>query len=107
PLDLNAKNVPAVINVDGNARIADDRITVDGLRVGIGASNIEASGTLKDPQGTGSLEFKTRLALDERGRLPKSGPPPAGVVTVNGTAKLDAANNYRIAGNIEGRDLSF
>lgn len=107
PLNLNARNVPSVINIDGNATVADNRIVVKGLRVGMGASNIEASGTLKDPQGNGALEFKTRLVLDEVGRLAKVAAQPGGVITANGTAKLDAANNYQVSGNVEGRDLSF
>jgi hypothetical protein len=76
PLDLRARNTPADVMVDGNAAIADNRITVDGLRLGIGSSNIEASGTLKDPNGNGALQFKTRLALDELGRLAKLDAPP-------------------------------
>ena len=107
PLDLKARNVPAEINIDGNAVIADNRINVDGFRVGLGASNIEASGTLKDPQGRGALEFKTTLALAELGRLAKVTARPEGVIVANGTAKLDAENNYQVSGNVEGKSLSF
>jgi translocation and assembly module TamB len=107
PLDVNARNVPAAINVDGKAAIADNRIAVDGLKLGFGNSNVEASGTLKDPQGNGALQFKTRLALDELGRLAKVDARPSGIVVANGIAKLDAANNYQVTGNVEGRDLAF
>ena len=107
PLDLNARNLPSTISIDGNAAIAEKRITVNGLRMEIGASNIEASGTLKNPEGGGALEFKTRLALDELGRLAKLAARPNGVVTANGTARLDQANNYQVTGNVEGRELSF
>jgi translocation and assembly module TamB len=107
PLDLNARNMPSAIQIDGNAEIADNRIAVQGLKIGFGNSNIEASGTLKDPQGNGALEFKTRLALDELGRLAKVNARPSGVITANGTAKLDASNNYQVTGNIEGRNLAF
>src|ERR1041385_3721596 len=107
PLDLRGRGAPESIAVDGNATIAGDRIKVDGLRLGIGRSRIEASGTLKDPQGNGSLEFKSTLALDELGRLAKLQARPGGVVLANGKATLDTANNYRIEGEIEGRSLSF
>ena len=107
PLDLNARSLPTAAEIDGNAVIADNRIAVNGLRLTLGKSNIEASGILKDPQGQGSLEFKTRLALDELGRLAKVTARPDGVITANGTAKLDAANNYQVTGNIEGKDVSF
>ncbi|HYI93855.1 MAG TPA: translocation/assembly module TamB domain-containing protein [Bryobacteraceae bacterium] len=107
PLDLKGRNIPSVINIDGNAAVAENRITVDGLRVGLGSSNIEASGTLKDPQGKGALEFKTTLALNELGRLAKVSARPDGVIVANGTAKLDSANNYQVTGNVEGKNLSF
>jgi translocation and assembly module TamB len=107
PLDLRGRNVPSVVTIDGNAAIANNRITVSGLRLGAGASQLEASGTLKDPQGNGSLQFKAKLALDELGRLAKLEARPGGTVLANGTAKLDAANNYAVQGEIEGRDVSF
>ncbi len=107
PLDLKAKGVPSDVMVDGNASIADNQIAVNGLRLGVGGSTIEASGTLKDPRGNGALEFKTHLVLDELGRLAKVAARPGGILTANGTAKLDAANNYDVNGNIEGRDISF
>src|SRR5262249_16466496 len=91
----------------GNAEIADNRIAVNGLRIVAGSSSIEASGTLKDPQGNGSLQFKTTLSLDELGRMAKLDAHPGGVVVANGTAKLDSANNYQVRGDIGGRNLSF
>lgn len=106
-LDLGGRDVPAVVNIDGDAAIAENRITVSALRLSAGKSNIEASGTLKDPQGNGSLAFKTTLALDELGRLAKLDVRPEGVVLANGTAKLQAGNNYQVSGEIEGRNLSF
>ena len=107
PVDLNGRNLPAVINVQGNAEITPDRISVAGLRLTAGHSQVEASGTLKDPHGNGALQFKTTLALDELGRMAKLDARPAGTVLMNGTAKLDAANNYGVSGEIEGRNLSF
>ncbi len=107
PLELSGRDVPSVVTVAGNAAIADNRITVTGLRLGIGKSNIEASGTLKDPQGNGALEFKATLAVDELGRLGKLDVRPAGTLLANGKIKLDAANNYQAQGEVEGRDLSF
>lgn len=107
PLALHARNVPSSVNLDANATIANDTIQVTGLRLGIGSSDIEASGTLKDARGNGFLDFKTRLALGELGRLAKVAVRPEGTVTSNGTARLDANNNYQIAGNVQARNLSF
>ncbi len=107
PIDLNGRNLPSVINLNGNAAIAGDRITVSEFRLGVGKSSIEASGTLKDPQGNGALNFKSSLALDELGQMANTTARPAGVAVANGKVKLDASNNYQVTGTIDGRDLSF
>ena len=107
PLDVSGRNLPSVIGINGNAAVAPDRITVDNLRLSAGASSIDASGTLKDPRGNGSLNFNAILALDELGRLAKLDARPSGTVRANGTASLDNANNYRVSGQVEGRDLAF
>ena len=107
PLALNDGNVPARVEIAANATMAENIIQVEGLQMGIGASNIEASGTLKDPQGNRALEFKARLAVGELGRLAKVAARPEGVVVVNGTAQLDVHNNYRVIGNIQAKDLSL
>jgi len=107
PLDLNGRNLPSVINLNGNAAIAGDRITVSEFRVGVGKSSIVASGILKDPQGNGALNFKSSLALDELGQMANSTAHPGGIAVANGQVKLDASNNYRVTGTVEGRDLSF
>jgi len=106
PLELNAREAPAAIQIDANAAVADNAIQVKGLKVGLGHSSIEASGTLEDPAGNGSLDFKAQLALGELGRLAGVAARPEGTVTLNGTAKLDAANNYQVGGNVAARDVS-
>jgi len=95
------------LELDANATIADNRIDVIGLRAGIGQSNIEASGTLKDPKGNGAIQFKSRLDLNELGALAKLDARPGGTLVANGIAKLDANNNYEIGGNIEARNVAF
>src|SRR6202035_5533614 len=80
---------------------------VTGLRMGLGHSTIEASGTLKDPTGKGSLQFKSDLALGELGRLVNLTERPEGRALLNGTATLDAKQNYVVAGNLTARELSF
>lgn len=95
------------LEFDANATFADNRIDVIGLRAGIGQSNIEASGTLKDPKGNGALQFKSRLDLNDLGALAKLDARPAGTLVANGIAKLDANNNYEVGGNIEARNVAF
>jgi translocation and assembly module TamB len=107
PLAVESHNVPTAVDLDANATVADNTIQVAGLRMGIGSSDIEASGTLKDPRGNGSLEFKSRLALGELGRLAKVSARPEGTVVLNGTLKLDLNNNYDVNGNIQAKNVSF
>ena len=80
------------------------RFEVTGLRATLGKSNIEASGTLQDPQGQGRPAVQIRPGARELGRLAKLTCEPEGEVLLNGTAKLDAAYNYEADGNIEAQE---
>jgi translocation and assembly module TamB len=107
PIAAGSKNLPSVVDLDGNAVVTSNSIQVNGLRLSIGHSDLEASGTLKSPLGTGALEFKSRLALGELGRLAKVTGDPEGTVVLNGNVKLDANNNYQVTGNVEATGVSF
>jgi translocation and assembly module TamB len=107
PIAAGFKNLPSVVDLDGNAVVTSNSIQVNGLRLSIGHSDLEASGTLKSPLGTGALEFKSRLALGELGRLAKVTGAPEGTIVLNGNAKLDANNNYQVTGNVEAKGVSF
>ena len=107
PIAAGFKNLPSVVDLDGNAVVTSNSIQVNGLRLSIGHSDLEASGTLKSPLGTGALEFKSRLALGELGRLAKVKGDPEGTVVLNGNAKLDANNNYQVTGNVQATGVSF
>src|SRR5579872_285430 len=106
PVAIDARGIPSSVDLDGNATIASNVIQVTGLRMGIGQSNLEASGTLKGPGGS-ALEFKSRLSLDELARLAKLTEEPRGTVLLNGTATLDASNNYHVKGNVQAENVSF
>ena len=82
-------------------------IDVTGLRATLGHTDIEASGRLKDPKGNSSFQFRTQLAIGELARLMKASVSANGTVVMNGNARLDASNNYDVAGNIEARNLSL
>jgi len=107
PIVTGLKNIPSAVDLDGNAVVTGNSIRVNGLRLSIGHSDLEASGTLKSPLGTGALEFKSRLALGELGRLAKVAGRPEGTVVLNGNAKLDANNNYQVDGNLQATGVSF
>ena len=107
PLVLNGRNVPATMAIDANAQASSESIQVTGLRLSLGHSNVEASGPLKDPHGAGGLQFKSELVLGELGRLVNVGVRPEGTLTLNGTATMDAANRYEVAGNLQASHVSF
>ena len=107
PIVTGLKNIPPAVDLDGNAVVTSNSIQVNGLRLSVGHSDLEASGTLKSPLDTGALEFKSRLALGELGRLAKLAGGPEGIVVLNGNAKLDANNNYQINGNVQATGVSF
>ncbi len=107
PLSVEGSSAPATLDLDANATVSSSYIQVTGLRINLGHSNLEASGALKNPQGTGALAFKSTLALGELGSLVKAEARPDGMLTLNGTAKLDANNNYDVNGNISARSVSF
>jgi translocation and assembly module TamB len=106
PLSANAKGIPGELSLDLNATASNDVIDLTGLRAALGQTEIEASGRLKDPKGPSGLQFKASLALGELGRIAKVSARPEGAVILNGTAKLDPANNYSVAGNIDARHVS-
>jgi len=107
PIQSSERNAPSVIQLEANANIANDAIRVTAVNASIGESSIQASGTLKDPQGAGELRFTGHVALDEIGRLAKLEQRPQGTIELNGTAKLDAANNYQVDGKIEAKRVAF
>ncbi len=107
PPARDSKNVPATLELDANAAVSSDVIDVTGIRLTFGHSTFEGSGRLKDPNGKAALQFKTQLALGELGRLAKLVRRPEGTLTANGIVRMDAANNYDVAGNIQARAISF
>jgi len=91
PLNISP-NLPSSIDLDANATTAGSSIQVGDLRLTLGQSSIQASGALDR-----GLDFKSRLSLDELARLANASTHLAGVVGVNGIAKLDAQNNLTLS----------
>jgi translocation and assembly module TamB len=91
PLNSNAPNLPSSIDLDANATTTGSSIQVANLRLTLGQSSIEASGPLDR-----GLDFKSRLSLDELARLANTSTHLAGVVGLDGIAKLDAQNNFNL-----------
>jgi translocation and assembly module TamB len=88
-LDLSTgPRQPSEIDLDADATVAQNAISISRLRVQFGQSSLEASGNLEG--SSGSLDFGARLGLGELGRLAKLKTPPQGVATVSGRAKLES-----------------
>ncbi|HXJ41676.1 MAG TPA: hypothetical protein VNH18_20540, partial [Bryobacteraceae bacterium] len=86
---------PAELNLEGSATVSDEVIRVESLKMQVGQSSVQASGTLRDPKGAGALDIQTSLALNELGRMAKLSLQP-GTVQMNGKARLDAADNLEV-----------
>ena len=92
-LSIQAAKSPPVIDLDANASLANSEIEVTGLRLSLGQSNIQASGSLNK-----GLAFNSRLALGELGKLLNQPALPHDIATLNGTAALDSQNNLTLTG---------
>ena len=90
-----------------NAVVSNQRIRVNALQLALGSSSVFASGALKETNGRSDLNFESNLALGELGRLANIAGHPDGKITVKGTARLNANNDYSVAGRIQAEHVSF
>ena len=96
PFSAKARNLPSVIDLDVNASRTADQVQVAGLRLTLGRSTLQASGSL-----TEGLRFNTRLALGELGHLINQSGLPDETATLTGTATLDSLGAYSVRGNLD------
>jgi translocation and assembly module TamB len=99
PLAVNqtSRGAPSRIALAANITASPGSIEVAGFRMQLGDSSIEASGSLQDPRGRGSLAFRSKIDMGEIGRLAKLSTTPAGALVLNGIARLGTG----------GRELNF
>jgi translocation and assembly module TamB len=95
-LSVKAGQSPSVIDLDANASMANSAIEVTKLRLSLGRSNVEASGSLN-----GGLSFQSRLALSELGSLLNQANLPNDIANLSGTATLDSQNSYSVRANLK------
>jgi translocation and assembly module TamB len=100
------RTLPGVVNADLAVNMDENRIQLSSARLSLGRSNVEASGTLKEPSGKEAVQFRATLDAGEVGKLFELPQKPDGIVRANGTAKV-VGSDYQIAGNIEGRNVAF
>jgi translocation and assembly module TamB len=99
--------LPSAVYVDANLGESVERIRVSSLDLALGHSRLNASGVLKDPRGSGALQFQGNLALAELARLAGAGARVAGDVALQGEATLDAHNRYQASSRLAGTNLAF
>jgi len=87
----NIANVPSAIDLHVNASMANNGIEVQALRLSLGQSTLDASGNLSR-----GINFNSRLALGELGRLTKAVSLPNDIAALSGTVALDAQNNLAL-----------
>ncbi|PWU02641.1 MAG: hypothetical protein C5B51_20470 [Terriglobia bacterium] len=107
PVRLDTARGPRQLNADITASMDGNRVQIQSGRLTLGNSNIEASGTLKDANRPGSVQFNSTLALNELGRLLRVAAQPEGVVRAGGNATLQANNDYKITANVDGRNIGI
>ncbi len=105
PLDLRAG--PQFMTADITAAADDRSIHIQSARMNLGASSLEAKGTLKEPNKPGDVQFNATLALNELGRMLKVAARPEGVVKLGGNASLRENNDYLIAANVDARNVAI
>ncbi len=107
PVALNAPGVPQRIHLAGDFTASNEAIHVTNLQTTLGASSVEASGTLKDPHQGGALAFRSTLDLAELGKLLNVTEMRAGTMDLNGDARLTADNGYSVTGALQGKNIAI
>jgi autotransporter translocation and assembly factor TamB len=103
---LDTRRGPKVLDADVSAAMDPDHIRIQTCRITVGHSDLEASGTLKDPTGKESAQFRSTLDLAELGRLLRISAQPEGTIQAGGNATI-VGSDYRLTGNVVGRGLGF
>jgi translocation and assembly module TamB len=105
PLDTNRG--PRIVNADITAAMTADLVRIQSARLTVGHSNLEASGTLKDGNKPGAVQFNSTLALGELGRLLRLSAQPEGTVRIGGNANLRPNNDYSVMANVDARNVAI
>lgn len=98
--------IPMDLDADVSVEAERDSVRIPAARASLGASNLEASGVLRDASGKGAVQFNASLALGELGRLLKLEARPEGVLRASGNARLPKSGGYAVDGHVEGAGLS-
>jgi translocation and assembly module TamB len=103
PKSLDIAAGPRFVTVDIAGSASANRVHMESVRLNLGQSQLEGSGTLK---GDAGMEFQAVLALGQIGRLFRAPQHPEGTLTMAGTLSLDARNQYLVRANLTGHNVS-
>ncbi len=111
PLDVAARDVPKQLTADLGVRMNDKNnyLQIDNANLALGETTFAASGTVRNTANSSqAAKFSANLALGQLSRLFKvSSPVINGALVLNGTASLDAQNNYRVNGILDSHAISI
>lgn len=106
-IDISTEpDLPRYIQLVADVTASNDSIHVRNLRTTIGDSSIEASGALRDPNGSGAMNVRSKLALGQLARLFQVPAKVDGSLALNGDAKWTSANSYSFAGDLRGERIN-
>jgi translocation and assembly module TamB len=100
-------DLPRYVQLVADVTASNDAIHVRNLRTTIGESSIEASGALRDPNGSGAMNVRSKLALGQLARLFQLPAKVEGNIAINGDAKWASANAYSFAGDLRGEGINI
>ena len=106
PLHLERRG-PRTLDVQIGISMNDQSVQVRQASLGLGRTQLELSGTLRDRSQQGAAGFHGNLSLDELGQLLQLPEAPRGDVHIAGNAGLTGASQYAVSGNIDAHDLSL
>jgi translocation and assembly module TamB len=106
-MDTNAPGAPKVLTADLAVQLNENTkaLQIQSAHVALGQTTLEASGSAAP--GNGAIQFAADVALGQLARLMNvSSLQVNGDLTANGTATLDAQDNYAVNGTINSRGLA-
>ena len=108
PIDANVRGAPQTLTAELNVSMDEKNNTVQlqTAHIGLGQTTFQAAGTI-DPAKNSGVQFNANLALGELTKLMNvSTVAASGDLQANGSAKMDAQNNYAVDGTLNSRGLS-
>lgn len=111
PIHPEAAGAPKTVSAELAIYMDQQQKTmrVDTAHLGLGQTTFQLAGTVQSPSNpNAAAEFNGNLALAQlEPLLGVSTPKAGGDVLLNGSAKLDASNNYNVNGTINSRNLAI